>query len=223
MDEFLLKKIGFRQDDREQLMKNKRGLVSAFRSVYSYFERTQSKRGIHKVADGITSDAVFCMRDCLRELPKAYLRTKSTRVAPDEFIGMMTSSYATQSDLKMSPYRLMKIRQFQNQYIALLKEVAALRSHTPLDPLLLEVTMRSSVINRHGRITGDGIIYATDAIMKARKQWSQAEIQILVERFIHTQVLDPALQKPIKRSAKKNINGTIKRVCARVRDCSEGL
>src|SRR5690606_13308697 len=72
-DKNLLSKIGFSNKYCDYLISSERGVVNDFRKTFSYFERAKSVKGLVEVSDGITWDAIFCMRDLLRELPQIYL------------------------------------------------------------------------------------------------------------------------------------------------------
>ena len=53
------------------LLEQKSRLVKDFNKVFSYFERAKSSEGLVKVSDGVSWNAIFCMRDILRELPES--------------------------------------------------------------------------------------------------------------------------------------------------------
>jgi uncharacterized protein YdiU (UPF0061 family) len=217
MDDFLLRKIGFDSTQRKILLGQHRFEVTQFRRVYAHFERTQCQKGIRNVADGITSDAAFSMRECLRELPKYYLRDKNLFLPPEAFLKMMKSSYAKKPDLKISSYRLEKIREFQDRYVKLVEITANknAKKTTTVERILLELTMRSSVINRPDRITGDGVMDVTEILLKMKKKWPQSELQLFFEKLVDYQLLDPSREKPKDDGAavaKAHIREAIERV-----------
>jgi hypothetical protein len=74
-DQWVLYKVGFDWPliDAILSMKKSSSVVRDFRNVYSYFEKAKSKKGLYEIQDGVTWDAVFCIRDILRELPSRYL------------------------------------------------------------------------------------------------------------------------------------------------------
>jgi hypothetical protein len=74
-DASVLYKMGFDERLRQKLLNGKSNLkdIRAFRRLYSNFEMAKSKKGLYEVEDGITWDAIFCVRDIMRELPKFYL------------------------------------------------------------------------------------------------------------------------------------------------------
>jgi uncharacterized protein YdiU (UPF0061 family) len=215
MDEFLLKKTGFSKQQRGCLMNNHRLKVTTFRKHYAYFERTQCQRGIRNVADGITSDAVFSMRDCLRELPKKYLAGEKLWVEPQDFLHLFKSSYAKKKDLRLTSYRSERIRDFQNAYLELIDVITAsaeFPKHKKPQRVLLEITMRSSIINRPDRITGDGVMDIIEILLKMKKKWTQSELQIFFEQLVFNQLFDPNSKKPDVRSTKNHIREAIKQV-----------
>ena len=76
--ELLLAKTGLSiQSKRSTFSRSIPGWVRRFRYDFSYFEKTRSSRGVYKVADGVTCDAIFSMREILKELPKRFLENPS--------------------------------------------------------------------------------------------------------------------------------------------------
>ena len=73
--ERLLYRIGFKPELVNALMAGRGAgrLIKQFMQVFSYFEKAKSARGPYEVGDGIMWNAVYCMRDVLRELPLHYL------------------------------------------------------------------------------------------------------------------------------------------------------
>ena len=156
--------------------------------VFRYFERAKSSKGPIKVADGISWDAIFCMRDILRELPALYLHKKS--LSDQEFIEIIRSSYARRKDLELTFYRRRKIRDFQSLYWKLLKLVAQKQKKSYVE-ILVDVAMRSSVINKYDRVTGDSITKVVDKILAKRKKMSPKEIYKVLKDFTKYQDLNP--------------------------------
>lgn len=185
----ILEKMGLKEKYQKFLLENHLPLVETFRKTFSFFEREKSKRGIYKVADGITRDAIFCMRDLLRELPQMYL-ARQDKVSPQEFIEMMKSSYARKRDLVISSKRLKFINQFQKTYWAII-EVIAKEFHATSSKVLLETTMRSSVINKYDRVTGNSISFVVEKVGKSRPKLSAEEVYQLMNEFRNYQNLDP--------------------------------
>lgn len=181
----IVAKIGINQSQQEYLLDQHPQWVQNFQTIYSYFEKAKSHRGHYQTNDGITQDAVFCIRDILRELP-FYLLSRHVRPSYEDFMGMLASSYASKRDKTLTPARKKKIREFQDVYIQML-EILSKKFGLELRQLLLEVTMRSSVVNRYDRLTGDSILAVAEQILKARKKVSQQHIQTLMEEFIEYQ------------------------------------
>lgn len=223
MDEFTLRRIGFEHGERALLMRAHSREVAEFRRIFEYFERIQSVRGVYKVADGVTSNAVFSMRECLRELPRHLAAQKVTRMEAREFIQMMKSSYARRRDLELAPSRAQRVEEFQKRYVRLLELASTHRHGGSFERMLAAVTMRSSWINRRDRITGDGIIGVTDTMLKLRKRLTQAEMQEVFERFVHSHVLDPVAQKALKFRPLERVERAIEVVRRHILRNCEGL
>ncbi len=181
----IVAKIGINQSQQEYLLDQHPRWVKNFQTIYSYFEKAKSHRGKYQTNDGITQDAIFCIRDILREFP-FYLLSRHVRPSYEDFMGMIASSYASKRDKTPTPARKKKIREFQDVYIQML-EILSKRFRLELRQLLLEVTMRSSVVNRYDRLTGDSILAVAEQILKARKKVPQQTIQKLMEEFIEYQ------------------------------------
>lgn len=216
----LLQRIGFKKSHQDLLMKDHAQVVTKFRKVFSYFERAKSKRGIYKVPDGINRDAIFCMRDILRELPQIYL-TRNADLNPQEFTEVIKSSYAKKSDLRLTELRVKQIKRFQSLYWSLVR-AAEKQSNATRSQFLLELTMRSSVINRYDRVTGDSITFIVDKVMKMRPKLTAQELYILAEQFSSYQNLDPD-QKTESPEVPERHKMIMKGLTSIVRECREGI
>jgi len=194
----LLKKIGFKTDTAEIILRQHTKLVQSFLGNFSYFERAKSEKGIKRVNDGITWDAIFCMRDILRELPQLLL-SRGESIEREEFIEILRSSYATEKDIELNPYRKKKIDSFQSDYWKLLK-VASSISGESINSALLNVTMRSSVINKYDRVTGDSITTIVNMLMENLPKMAPERIYKLLHHFSEYQNLDPDYEKSLDKA-----------------------
>ena len=204
-DELLLHKLGLPPAACQLAMarSKSRNLARKLRAVLEYFERVKSVRGQYEVNDGITWDAVFCVRDVLRELPRRLVAGADV-LSPAEFLAVMRSAYATEKDLRITPYRVRCVREFQATYIALVRAIAR-SSRSSERALLRAMAARSAVINRQERVTGDAIIWIAKKLSGTCRTMSPAERQRLVEDFIAAQVLQPEFQErhaPKRKPAK---------------------
>ena len=109
----LLYKIGFNESHREYLFNEHQDLIKKFKGVFSYFEKAKSKRGPHKVPDGQNWDAIYCMRDMLRELP-LHLFGKEAIMTPEVFMETIASSYASKRDRTVMKRKIRKMQNFKN-------------------------------------------------------------------------------------------------------------
>jgi len=219
----LLHKLGIREKNAEIVMKNHFNELRVFRRAYTYFERAKSQRGTYKVADGITRDAVFCMRDILRELPQMLL-TRGDIISPEEFTEIIQSSYAKKADLRLTSMRLHQISRFQTSYLKIM-DLLAKSLKKERSQVLLDVTMRSSVINKYDRVTGDSITHVVDKVARCRPKLRADEVYHLMKGFSHYQNLDPDLVESEDGSTgdssrQRNI---LRGMADIVRDCREGL
>ncbi len=198
--------------------------ISEFQKVFSIFERSKSKRGPLKVADGINWSAIFCMRDVLRELPQLFL-ARNKFINDEEFIEIIRSSYATKNDLKLTPIRRAQIKKFQGLYMKLADSVAK-GLGTIRCRVLLEISMRSSVINKYDRVTGDSITKLVGRLMNSRPKLNSSELYSLLDDFVEYQNLDPDTKlkekRPVKITDSKQLR-PFKGLLRIVRDCREGI
>ena len=189
----LIHKMGFNPDMQEVLLKdgpfNKD--FKELRKLCDYFERAQSIKGIYEVSDGITSDAIFCLRDILRELPAHYLAEGGT-IPEKDFIDILRSEYSSDKDVTLTPTRKAKIKRFQELYLTLVNR-AANHFHQPVNKLLAEMSDRSKLINRYDRVTGDAILHVADKVMKlaAKLNLNPVLIHDICKEFIEKQILSP--------------------------------
>lgn len=222
----LLYKIGFKDSHREYLFTEHQDLMKKFKGVFSYFEKAKSKRGVYKVADGLTWDAIYCMRDILRALPP-HLSETDAIMTPDVFMGTMASSYANKRDRTLDETKIRKIREFQKLYRALVHQAAKHFKKTERQ-MLLELGMRASIINQYDRITGESIIWVTEKILRERKRLSFDKLQAVLRDFILYQKMrpDPDKKKEIKNRksvAQRRSQRVMNRIVGLVREHRESL
>ena len=190
-EKFLLHRMGFDNTQIEKLYKitTFRNALKDFMKVFSYFERTQSGYGVYKVSDGITSDAVFCMRDLLRELPALYLQSNAF-IDYADFIKISRSEYAQDSDVRLYPSRKQKIKLFQKYYKQLLF-LATSYSKKSETNILRKISDNSALINRYDRVTGDAIIFVNNKMIKINKDLGVDEMYKIFRNFISEEILVP--------------------------------
>lgn len=185
----LLEKIGFDAGQREYLLRYHRPLVESFRAQHSRFERAKSPRGLRKVVDGITWDAIYAMRDVLRELPRFY--ATDGRPTPKAFMEVMASSYAKRGDRKLTPARLRGIAKYCALYEAMLAAAAA-KAKKPMARLSVELSGRAAILNRADRATGNAVILMAERLAKESQRLAQEDLQGLVDAVIQQQITSPA-------------------------------
>jgi hypothetical protein len=219
-DEKILYKVGFSKKHSDFLLKKDLKLVQKFRKAFSYFEMAKSKKGVEKVADGINRSAIFCMRDILRELPQLYL-TRNEFITQDEFIEIIKSNYATKKDLEDTAYRKKQLSDFQKYYWELVRKTAKGMRQSE-SKVLLDVSIRSSIVNKYDRVTGDSITTIVDRLMKKRPKINSEELYEIMKEFTQFQTLDPDQDRSTsseERRPSKFMTGMFKIV----REYREGL
>ena len=220
----ILMKMGFNTRYTEILLEHYRKDIEDFRNDFTYFEMAKSVKGPQKVPDGINWNAIFCMRDILRELPQVYLsRGINETASVEEFIDIIKSSYATKADLKKSLRRNLKIRSFQKNYIKLINLVSKKAKESP-EKVLLDVSMRSSVINKYDRVTGDSISTIVEKVMARKPKFSAEEISMILKEFTEYQNLNPDKErKPSNFESEKEQSRIIKGMLQIVREYRDGI
>jgi uncharacterized protein YdiU (UPF0061 family) len=189
--ELLLHKLGYPPVLHSRLLNDARfcAELRRFTVDFSHFERVKSMRGPYDIADGVTWDAVFCMRDILRELPARYAAGEQ-RISAEEFIRIMRSNYASRQDVLLYPARQRRISRFQHTYRRMLEQAAAI-ANEPVTRLLAKVRQRSALINRYERITGDGVLIASKRLIKSSNTMNRNDIYKILCGFTEDQVLLP--------------------------------
>jgi len=220
----ILMKIGFNQKVTAYLLENHRKDIEEFRNDFTYFEMAKSVKGPQKVPDGINWNAIFCMRDILRELPQLYLsRGLNERISENEFLDIIKSSYATKTDLKRTLRRDLKIRSFQKNYVKLINLVSKKFKDAP-EKVLLDVSMRSSVINKYDRVTGDSITTIVNKVMNRKPKLSAEEISVILKEFVEYQNLNPDKERRASNfETEKEQSRLVKGMLQIVREYRDGI
>lgn len=220
----ILMKMGFNAKYTAYLLENHRKDIEEFRNDFTYFEMAKSVKGPQKVPDGINWNAIFCMRDILRELPQLYLgRGMGERISESEFLDIIKSSYATKADLKRSLRRDLKIRSFQKNYVKLINLVSKKFKETP-EKTLLDVSMRSSVINKYDRVTGDSITTIVNKVMNRKPKLTPEEIAVVLKEFTEYQNLNPDKERRASNfETEKEQSRLVKGMLQIVREYRDGI
>jgi uncharacterized protein YdiU (UPF0061 family) len=190
-DEVMITKLGYNDKQRQVILRYAplRRIVGRLRKILHQFERVKSSKGIYKINDGITADALFCVRDILRELPTYYLRENGDMNAA-EFIDIMKSDYATAQDALLTPVRRARTKEFQTLYRRLFAAVAEREGRTTRAVLKM-MTENSALINRYERVTGDAVIFVGERLVKGAARLNSRTIHKIFQEFVEQQVLRP--------------------------------
>ena len=116
-DVILIDKLGYDDKQRNIILSRAplRRELRRLRTILHSFERAQAKAGLYRIDDGVTADAIFCVRDVLRELPAHYLHGDSD-MNVEQFVAIMKSEYATEKDVRLTPARRTAVEEFQYAY-----------------------------------------------------------------------------------------------------------
>lgn len=215
----LLYKVGFDPKCFDHILKKNHKSFKNFETAFRHFEKAKSILGPQEVPDGINWNAIFCMRDILRELPQIYL-SRGESISSDEFTDIIKSSYATAKDLQHNSYRKKMISQFQKSYWELVETMSKIKDQET-SKVLLEMTMRSSLINKYDRITGDSITKIVQVVMEKRPRVKVEELHQFVSELVEYQTLDPS--KRSQKELPKNPSKLLKGALQIVQDFREGL
>jgi len=194
-DKRLLWRLGFTPGQIDHLMRRARREIADFRRALVFFETLKTSKGPEELPDGITHRPVFLIRNLLRRLPEYYVDRCQCRhgemMPPDMFCKIMAASYVTRDDLRMTPTRIARSRNFQACYQRLIAKAG------PFGRVLRTVRRRAAVVNFEHRMTGNAIIHITDSVIRHKHRLDADELQAAIDRFIESQVLVPGIWKPI--------------------------
>jgi len=200
--ELMLYKTGFNQHQIDVLLSDTTAKkhTANFRKACAYFEHVKSVKGPHKVVDGITWDAVFSLRDILREMPDKLLQGEI--FSDQEFLDIMKSKYASKKDMEITPGRHARIADFKKIYSRLINRYAAL-SGKETKTILKGVSKRSAIINRYDRITGNAMVYIAQRLSRFRNKITQQDFQAIIDNFVYEQTLKPESRKSLSKTRQK--------------------
>ena len=221
----LLQKIGYTAEEAIFLQEQSSKTVRKYEEAFYYFERQKSKRGEVKVPDGISWNAVFCMRDILREFPRLLSENKQKSLSASEFIQIIKSEYATRKDLKTSRCRTIRAIGFQEAYVKMIEDVARFQKET-FERKIRQISKRAAVINRYERITGDGISTVGEILVGKMDELSTTDIQQFMEKFVARQNLNPDLRQHLElahSNKKTKVGELLEEAQEAIKNCRAGL
>lgn len=185
----LLRQVGLDESEADALVETRPACVEALLRLHARLERRRSSRGRRRVPDGLSWDAVYCMRDVLRELP-GRLRTVSEsdgdRLDPDDFYAIALSDYASRKDRATSPYRRRLAFAYQRAYLDLIETVASQRGCS-LQEVLAAIAPAAHARNPYARMTGDGLSHATRRLASSQSRLAPEETYRLIQAFADSQ------------------------------------
>jgi hypothetical protein len=223
-DRLLLRDAGFTDDAVALLLARGRADVRRYDRAHAFFERARSARGPVKVSDGLTWNAIFSVRDVLRELPLRFLE-RPTPIPIETFLALAFSTYASRRDRATTPRRRAAALEFQKAYLALVRR-AARGTARPLEEMLREIARRSARINRYARLTGDASTYASARLVRHRRRLGADGTSRLIARFVDEQVpLADDAARPGRLSGKDapGVRRALDALVSLVEECRHGI
>jgi len=187
----LLKKIGYTKKQQAILLEDNDAYESllAFNKKFHFFEKAVAQRKMYKVPDGITRDAIFCMRDFLREFP-VQLQLKNKVYTANEFVELVASNYSSQRDRSVYNKKTTLIEEMQLSYVEMMGHCYRLTGLSKTN-LLEQLVNRSAIINRYDKLTGNAVIHIAHKILKSRSKMTFNEMQTLISNLIADHIYDP--------------------------------
>lgn len=187
---YTLEKTGFIESEAKFLMTAAPKVVDQYQKAFSWFERKTKGTGKpYRVADGVTKDALYCMRDFLREMPR-YAEKNLTAMPSSLFMKKIASSYCSQRDARVTKTRALWADRLQTAWLELVRIVAQ-KSRVSEKEVYGRLKERSAIINRFERITGDSICHVGEKVIRGKKSLPRRDIQAVMRDFIEEQVLHP--------------------------------
>jgi uncharacterized protein YdiU (UPF0061 family) len=194
-EERILWRLGFTPQQIETLRKTGRSEIGDLRRALTFFEQIKVARGMQRLSDGVTHAPVFLIRNLLRELPAFYQDECDGKIGalmePQRFCRTMAATYASRRDLRLTPARAARARNFQKCYQRLIAAAG------PYEQVLAEVRERSAVINFEQRMTGNGVIHVVEQIVAMKDRLDRNALQSAMDLFIDSQVLVPGKWAPL--------------------------
>ncbi len=191
----MLWRLGFEQGQINRLLKTASTEIRDLRRALAFFEDQKVARGMEKVSDGVTHRPVFLIRSLLRQLPAHYVNECACKygclMPPEQFCRIMAATYVSRRDLRMTPARAAKARNFQKCYQRLVTKAG------DYEQVLKTMAERTAVINHAHRMTGDGLIWIVEEVTKMKDKLGRDELQGAMDAFIESQVLIPGLWRPL--------------------------
>lgn len=219
-----LRQIGLEARDARALERVRPEALERLLLLHHRLERRRSSRGEHVVPDGLSWNAIYCMRDVLRELPARLLeRTEEAdpRLSPEAFYDIALSDYASRADRRLSAPRRRVARAYQQAYLDLVDTLAARRRRSRRTTLA-HLAPGARDRNPYARMTGDGLTHATRRLSINRGRLRPEESHRLIQAFADTQQRDDA-PRPDLCDARPLVRRILRDLLAITRDFRESL
>ena len=191
-----LHQIGFEPEQVAEWVEQPPDALRELMRIHRRFEKCRSSRGLHRVPDGLSWNAIYCMRDVLRELPQRLLEEMdqgASRIDSAAFLELALSDYASPADCRATAYRHREALAYQRLYCEVLS-AAAHSEGRDLSQLLIALAPRAVSRNPYARMTGDGFAHASKQLAKHCGNLSADEVYRLIEAFADVRDATPGVE-----------------------------
>ena len=174
--------------------------------------------------DGLSWNAIYCMRDVLRELPALLLARESEgdpRISPRAFYDLALSDYASRADRRLTDHRRRVARDYQRAYLDLVDTLAR-RQRRSRRATLAGLVPAARARNPYARMTGDGLTHATRRLSRNRRRLRPEESHRLIQAFADFQQRDEASPPDLSRE-RPLVQRILRDLLAITRDFRESL
>lgn len=209
-----LRQIGCSDPDIDAILRKVPACLDSAMAKHQRLERRRSSRGACRVPDGLSWNAVYCMRDILRELPERLLRSAaegSACLPAPEFYEIALSNYASRKDRQINAYRRRLALEYQREYLKLVDAIAT-RGNRSRGAVLEDLSTRSVLRNPYARMTGDGLTHATRRLTTNRGRLAPEEIYRLLRAFADFQQREGSCESESATLAMANERPLVRRI-----------
>lgn len=217
----LLYRIGFKQNERDILISKHKKTVSEFQSIFQYFECAKVSGKLQKVADGVNRPPMFNMRKFLSEAYTWFFVSKTTNL--EEIFNSILSSYGQRRKLKAKDKHFHKLIQLRSSYKKLVECVDKSQNNWSGEKFKL----RSQQLNCDQRITGNALIEMVDELLLLKKRNQDLkQIQNIIDKIIFNYKNYPevTVSSHLKKITEPEINEKVyKRILEIVKTKSEEI
>ncbi len=176
----MLRMLGLSLAQATYVTDNHTDKIDRFLKIYRWFEKQKNHKGYRQVGDGINWAAIYSIRNALTYLPK-HIHQQENEMDPQSFLKLISADTCPKSLSELNKHRRSKIREFQSAYQDIINVV---QNKKQMNFRFSELIMRANNENNHNIVTGDGVIFVTERLLRSRKKLSRNQFLNIVRKFI---------------------------------------